>query len=46
MGRHKANHLQVAYGKDATTANEALLAKAVAFRRLGIEVYLCGSEIG
>jgi len=46
MGRHKANHLQVAYGKDATTANEALLAKAVAFRKLGIEVYLCGSEIG
>jgi hypothetical protein len=44
MGRHKANHIQVAYGKDTTTADEALLAKAVAFRELGIDVYLCGSE--
>ena len=42
MGRHKANHLQVAYGKDAASADSALLAKAVAFRELGMEVSLCG----
>ena len=42
MGRHKANHIQVAYGKDAASADQALLAKAAAFQRLGIEVFLCG----
>lgn len=42
MGRHKSNHIQVAYGRDSKTAHEALMAKAVAFRELGIEVYLCG----
>jgi hypothetical protein len=42
MGRHKSNHIQVAYGKNAATADAALLAKAAAFRELGIEVYLCG----
>jgi hypothetical protein len=42
MGRHKANHIQVAYGKDEATADTALMAKAAAFRELGIEVYLCG----
>jgi hypothetical protein len=44
MARHKSNHIQVAYGRDAASADEAMLAKAVAFRELGIEVYLCGSE--
>jgi hypothetical protein len=42
MGRHKSNHMQVAYGDGAQSADEALMAKAVAFRELGIEVYLCG----
>jgi hypothetical protein len=42
MGRHKANHLNVAYAPDAETADRALLAKAVAFRDLGVAVYLCG----
>jgi hypothetical protein len=42
MGRHKSNHIQVAYGDGAQSADEALMAKAVAFRELGIEVYLCG----
>jgi len=42
MGRHKANHIQVAYGKDAATADQAMLAKAAAFSKLGIEVFLCG----
>ncbi len=43
MARHKSNHIQVAYGKDARSTDEAMLAKAVAFRDLGIEVYLCGA---
>lgn len=42
MGRHKSNHIQVAYGDGAGSADEALMAKAVALRDLGIEVYLCG----
>jgi hypothetical protein len=42
MGRHKSNHIQVAYGDSAQTADEALMAKAVAFRELGVDVYLCG----
>ena len=42
MGRHKSNHLQVAYADSAESADEALMAKAVAFRELGVEVYLCG----
>lgn len=42
MGRHKSNHVQVAYAHDGKTAHEALMAKAVAFHELGMEVYLCG----
>ena len=42
MGRHKANHIQVAYGKDAATADAALQAKAVTFAQLGMEVSICG----
>ena len=42
MGRHKANHLQVAYGRHAASADTAMLAKAIAFRELGMEVSLCG----
>jgi L-fucose isomerase-like protein len=42
MGRHKSNHVQVAYGDNAQSADEALMAKAVAFRELGVDVYLCG----
>jgi len=42
MARHKSNHIQVAYGKDARTADAALLAKAAAFRELGMDVSICG----
>ncbi|WP_246102380.1 hypothetical protein [Streptomyces piniterrae] len=42
MARHKANHLNVAYGLDEETANKALLAKAAMFDALGIHVHLCG----
>jgi hypothetical protein len=45
MGRHKADHIQVAYGKDVVTSDTALMAKAAAFRELGFEVYLCGCKV-
>lgn len=45
MGRHKSNHIQVAYGETAQSADEALMAKAVAFRELGIDVYICGGSM-
>ncbi len=46
MGRHKANHIQVAYAPDAGSANRALAAKAAFFRETGLEVYICGTETG
>lgn len=42
MGRHKANHVQVAYAPDAETAARAMVAKAAAFAEMGLEVNLCG----
>ena len=46
MGRHKANHVQVAYAPGADEANKALAAKAACFDALGIEVSICGSDNG
>ena len=43
MGRHKSNHIQVAYAPSLSTARLALSAKIAAFRRLGLEVFVCGS---
>lgn len=42
MARHKANHIQVVYAPDATTADKALAVKAAMFAELGIRVHLCG----
>lgn len=42
MARHKANHVQIAYGADAATADRALLAKAAMFDGMGLQVHLCG----
>jgi hypothetical protein len=42
MAKHKANHVQVAYAPDATTADRALTAKAAFFDALGVTVHLCG----
>ena len=42
MARHKANHIQVAYAATEADAQTAMLAKAVAAKQLGLEVYLCG----
>ena len=43
MGRHKSNHIQVAYVPGKAAATQALSAKISAFRNLGIETFLCGS---
>jgi hypothetical protein len=42
MAKHKANHIQVAYGADAEGANCALAVKAAALREMGIAVNICG----
>lgn len=46
MARHKSNHVQVAYAPSAADANKALLAKAAAFRAMGLDVSICGSGFG
>lgn len=46
MGRHKANHIQVAYAPGGNEANLALAAKAAAFREMGIDVSICGTGHG
>jgi hypothetical protein len=46
MGRHKANHINVAYAPSAQAANQALAVKAAMFRELGIEVSVCGTNHG
>jgi hypothetical protein len=42
MAKHKANHIQVAYGPDAEAANRALAVKAAALREMGVAVNICG----
>lgn len=42
MARHQANHIQVAYAKDAESANACLFAKAAFARSLEITVTVCG----
>ncbi len=42
MGRHKANHIQVAYGGDAASADNALQVRGAMAEALGIQVQLCG----
>jgi L-fucose isomerase-like protein len=47
MARHRANHIQVAYGMDAASADAALAAKAAMFDAMGVAVQLCGTvDIG
>jgi hypothetical protein len=46
MGKHQANHIQVAYAPDAAGANLALAAKAAMFREMGLEVQICGTGNG
>jgi len=44
MAKHQANHIQVAYAKDAAAADECLFAKAAFARALGIRVNICGTR--
>lgn len=43
MAKHRANHLSVAYGNSAQSADKALAAKAAMLHHMGIRVHLCGS---
>jgi hypothetical protein len=42
MGRHKANHIHVAYAPDEAAARRALFVKASAMAALGLDVSFCG----
>ncbi len=44
MGRHKANHIHVAYARSAATADQAMLTKASMAASLGLEVSICGTK--
>jgi hypothetical protein len=46
MGRHKSNHIQVAYAKSAEEADKAMLAKAAMAEALGFDVAICGTRKG
>ena len=46
MAKHKANHIQVAYGPTAAAANKALAVKAAMFDALGLAVNICGDKHG
>ena len=43
MAKHQANHIQVAYAKDAKAADECMFSKAAFARALGIRVNVCGT---
>lgn len=45
MGRHKANHIQVAYAPDAGAADRALAAKAAMLQAMGVQVHICGDAL-
>ena len=44
MARHKSNHIQVAYAKDAAAADKAAYAKAAMALALGMDVSFCGTR--
>jgi hypothetical protein len=43
MARHRANHLNIAYGTSAADTDAALICKAAMAHELGITVHLCGT---
>jgi L-fucose isomerase-like protein len=45
MARHKANHIQVAYGASAADADRLAIAKGTLAQDLGIEVSWCGTKL-
>ncbi len=46
MAKHKANHVQVVYGKDDKMTDAAMLAKAAMADELGVKVHICGTRKG
>lgn len=44
MGRHKANHLNVAYAENSEQADLCLIAKAELAKKLGLDVFICGTK--
>jgi hypothetical protein len=44
MAKHKANHIHVAYAKDAAAADQCLMAKAAMAAALGMRVNVCGTR--
>ena len=44
MGRHKANHINVAYADNEQQADNCLYAKAELAQKMGMEVFLCGTD--
>jgi hypothetical protein len=46
MARHKSNHIQVAYARDADSARHALAVKAAFLEQAGIDVTICGTQSG
>jgi hypothetical protein len=44
MGRHKANHIQLAYADSPEAADKAMLAKAAMAEAMGMAVAVCGSR--
>jgi L-fucose isomerase, C-terminal domain len=44
MAKHQANHVQVAYARDAKAADDCMLAKASLAAALGIKVNVCGTR--
>jgi hypothetical protein len=45
MARHRANHIQVVYAPDASSADLGLQAKAAMFDAMGVTVHLCGAVL-
>lgn len=43
MGRHRANHVNIAYVPDGPAASQALALKAAMFHSIGVQVHLCGA---
>ena len=44
MGRHKSNHIQVAYANSADEADKVMLVKAAMAHDLGLQVAVCGTK--
>ena len=44
MARHKANHINVAYATSDKDADKCLYAKAELAKKMGMEVFLCGTD--